>query len=150
MRKLALIAALLAGCQTAYAHELDGLWVNEAGSAVDISVHDDGSLSGHYRTELGKPDAQSQFDLTGWAQGDVVAFSVSFADYGSITSWSGQLAEDDKGDFIRTLWQHTRDIPEEDEAEDLWRSITAGAATFRRADAAVQSAPRRSPAPRSE
>lgn len=150
MRKLALIAALLAGCQTAYAHDLDGLWVNEAGSAVQILVADDGSLSGHYRTELGQPDAQSAFALTGWAQGDVVAFSVSFTDYGSITSWSGQLAEDDKGDFIRTLWQHTRDIAEGDEAEDLWRSITAGAATFRRADAAMQSVPRRSPAPHSE
>lgn len=139
MRKLVLIATLLGGCQMvsakpAYANDLDGLWVNEAGSAVELFVNDDGSLSGHYRTELGKPDSDSQFDLSGWAQGDVVAFSVSFTDYGSITSWSGQLAEDDKGDFIRTLWQHTRDIPQEDEAEDLWRSITAGAAMFRRAD----------------
>ncbi|GHA85732.1 hypothetical protein GCM10009069_06180 [Algimonas arctica] len=142
MRKLVLMATILAGCQTvsantASAHDLDGLWVNETGSAVELSVKDDGSLTGHYRTELGKPDADSQFALTGWAQGDVVAFSVSFTDYGSITSWSGQLAQDDQGDFIRTLWQHTRDIAEEDEVEDLWRSITAGAATFRRADASV-------------
>lgn len=126
----------LSGGTSAYAHDLNGLWVNEAGSGVEISVADDGSLSGHYRTELGKPDADSQFTLTGWAQGDVVAFSVSFTDFGSITSWSGQLSEDEDGDFIRTLWQHTRDIAEEDEAEDLWRSITAGAATFRRADPA--------------
>jgi len=139
MRKLAFIAAFVAGCQTAaaptaLANDLDGLWVNEAGSAVEISVQEDGSLAGHYRTELGKPDAESQFTLTGWAQGDVVAFSVSFTDFGSITSWSGQLSEDDDGAFIRTLWQHTRDITDEDEAEDLWRSITAGAATFRRAN----------------
>lgn len=139
MRKIAIIAALITGCQTAaapivLANDLDGLWVNEAGSAVEISVQEDGSLSGHYQTELGKPDADSQFTLTGWAQGDVVAFSVSFTEFGSITSWSGQLSEDDDGAFIRTLWQHTRDIAEEDEAEDLWRSITAGAATFRRAD----------------
>lgn len=128
------LAMLLTGHASAAAHELDGLWVNEAGSAVELSVDDDGSLSGHYQTELGQPDADSQFALSGWAQGDVVAFSVSFTGFGSITSWSGQLAEDDKGDFIRTLWQHTRDIAEGDEAEDLWRSITAGAATFRRAD----------------
>jgi hypothetical protein len=140
--------AAVAGCTSASAHDLDGLWVNEAGSAVQIKVTDDGSLLGHYRTELGKPDAASQFALTGWAQGDVVAFSVSFTDFGSITSWSGQLSEDDKGDYIRTLWQHTRDIPEEDEAEDLWRSITAGAATFRRADIPVQNAPQDSPKPR--
>lgn len=148
MRKFALIAALLAGCQsTAMAHDLDGLWLNEAGSAVELLVNEDGSLSGQYRTELGKPDADSAFTLTGWAQGDVVAFSVSFTDFGSITSWSGQLSQDDEGDFIRTLWQHTRDIDEADEAEDLWRSITAGAATFRRADLDT-SATAHSPAPR--
>lgn len=137
MRKFALTAALLVGCQTASANDLDGLWVNEAGSAVEIFVAEDGSLSGQYQTELGKPDADSQFTLTGWAQGDVVAFSVSFTGFGSITSWSGQLSEDDDGEFIRTLWQHTRDIAQEDEAEDLWRSITAGAATFRRAELTV-------------
>lgn len=149
MRKLALIAIFLAGCQTAHAHDLDGLWVNEAGSGVEILVADDGSLTGHYRTELGKPDAASQFALTGWVQGDVVAFSVSFTDFGSITSWSGQLSADEDGAFIRTLWQHTRDIAEADEAEDLWRSITAGAATFRRARPAPSATPH-SPAPRSE
>jgi len=134
MRKLAVMAVLLGGCETAYANDLDGLWINEAGSAVQISVAQDGALSGYYQTELGKPDADSQFDLTGWAQGDVVAFSVNFTGFGSITSWSGQLSTDKDGAFIRTLWQHTRDIAEEDEAEDLWRSITAGAATFRRPD----------------
>lgn len=134
MRKLALLAVLLGGCETAQANDLDGLWINEAGSAVQISVAQDGSLSGYYQTELGQPDAESQFDLTGWAQGDVVAFSVNFTGFGSITSWSGQLSADEKGEFIRTLWQHTRDIAEVDEAEDLWRSITAGAAMFRRPD----------------
>ncbi|MGJ8560442.1 MAG: avidin/streptavidin family protein [Litorimonas sp.] len=128
-------------------HDLEGLWINEAGSAVELSVAEDGSLTGHYRTELGQPDADSQFALTGWAQGDVVAFSVSFTDYGSITSWSGQLSEDGDGEFIRTLWQHTRDIAEDDEAEDLWRSITAGAATFRRADPTLIS---HNPVPHSE
>lgn len=132
MRKITLMAILLGGCEAAYANDLDGLWINEAGSAVQISVAQDGSLSGYYQTELGKPDADSQFALTGWAQGDVVAFSVNFTSFGSITSWSGQLSADEDGEFIRTLWQHTRDIAEEDETEDLWRSITAGAATFRR------------------
>lgn len=136
MRNFVTAAVFLAACNSAAArdlpHELSGVWVNEAGSAVDIYVAEDGSLSGHYRTELGQPDAQDRFTLTGWAQGDVVAFSVNFIDYGSITSWSGQLSEDGDGPFIRTLWQHTRDIEDDKEAEDLWRSITAGAATFRR------------------
>ncbi|GLQ20797.1 avidin/streptavidin family protein [Algimonas porphyrae] len=131
MLRLACLAMLLSACQTASAHEMDGLWINEAGSAVEISVAADGSLTGHYRTELGAPDAQSRFPLTGWVQGDVIAFSVSFTDFGSITSWSGQLSEDEDGPFIRTLWHYTKDIPDAEERDDLWRTINTGAATFR-------------------
>ncbi|MGB6231675.1 MAG: avidin/streptavidin family protein [Litorimonas sp.] len=133
MHRVLLAALLLGACQAApaQAHQLDGLWVNEAGSAVEIAVAEDGSLSGTYRTELGRPDADSRFPLTGWAQGDVVAFSVSFTGFGSITSWSGQLSEDQEGPFIRTLWHYTKDIPDAEEAEDLWRTLNAGAATFR-------------------
>ncbi|MGB3455483.1 MAG: avidin/streptavidin family protein [Litorimonas sp.] len=128
------VSALLMACQTAQAHELDGTWVNEAGSAVEIAVAEDGRLSGVYRTELGAPDAQEGFALTGWVQGDVVAFSVSFTGFGSITSWSGQMSEDEDGLFLRTLWHYTKDIPDADEAEDLWRTVNAGFAVFRPAE----------------
>ncbi|WP_298915125.1 avidin/streptavidin family protein [uncultured Algimonas sp.] len=140
MRRFVLGASLLAvsAPDLAHAHDLNGLWVNEAGSAVELNVSEGGTVSGHYRTELGKPDADAPFTLIGWVQGDVIAFTVSFTGYDSITSWSGQLSEDEDGDFIRTLWHHTRDIVEEDEADHLWRSITAGAATFRRVGADVE------------
>jgi len=143
------LSAALMGCATAQAHDLDGLWVNEAGSAVELRVADDGSLSGHYRTELGQPDADSRFALTGWAQGDAVAFSVSFTGFGSITSWSGQLSEDDRGEFIRTLWHYTKDIPDAEEADDLWKTINTGFATFRRAEPEPNGPPH-SPKPHSE
>ena len=65
-------------------------------------------------------------------QGDVIAFSVSFEGFGSITSWSGQLVEDENGSYIRTLWHLTRNIEESDEVEEIWRSITSGYAEFRR------------------
>lgn len=131
MRRLIVSALIISASQTAQAHEMDGLWINEAGSAVEITVEQDGSLTGTYRTELGAPDADSQFPLTGWTQGDVIAFSVNFTDFGSITSWSGQLSEDEDGPFIRTLWHYTKDIPDADEAENLWKTINAGSATFR-------------------
>lgn len=131
MHKAIVTGLCLAACQTAHAHPLNGVWVNEAGSSVEIFVGEDGAVTGHYQTELGSPDPDSHFPLTGWVQGDVIAFSVSFTGYGSITSWSGQLSKDAKGQYIRTLWHYTKDIPDEDESEDLWRTINAGAATFR-------------------
>ena len=139
MKSMTLAFALaLSGCAAlpapATAHSLDGIWVNEAGSAVAFSVADDGRISGDYRTELGAPDSGARFPLTGWAQRDVVSFSVSFTNFGSITSWSGQISEDRDGDYIRTLWHLSRDVADEAEEEDLWQSITAGAAVFRRVD----------------
>ena len=108
-----------------------GTWVNEAGSAVTLVEEEDGRLSGHYRTELGAPDAGDGFPLTGWVQGDQLAFAVDFAPHGSLTSWTGQMSEDADGPFIRTLWHLTRDVPDEAEAEDLWGSIVSGYAVFR-------------------
>lgn len=136
MRHLAPTILLLTACQSAPAHanDLDGLWINEAGSAVEITVEEDGSLTGAYRTELGAPDAEARFPLIGWAQGDVIAFSVSFTGFGSITSWSGQLSEDADGPYIRTLWHYTKDIPDAEEADDLWRTVNTGFAVFRPAN----------------
>ena len=126
---------MLSACQTAAAQvdraDLDGLWMNEAGSVVHLEGDATGALSGYYQTELGAPDADSQFPLTGWVNGDALAFSVRFDGFGSITSWSGQLSEDEEGPFIRTLWHYTKDIPDDEEAEDLWKTINAGAAIFR-------------------
>jgi len=54
--------------------------------------------------------------------------------YGSLTSWTGQLTQDETGPYIRTLWNLTRDVADEKEGEELWNSITSGASDFRRVE----------------
>lgn len=109
-----------------------GTWINERGSLVHL-VPNNGLLSGYYRTNLGKPELGQRFPLTGFVDGDVITFSVNFSGFGSMTSWTGQLSVDDQGEYIRTLWHLTRDVDDDNEAAELWQSITAGASTFRRA-----------------
>lgn len=109
-----------------------GRWVNQRGSTVCFAANSE-TLSGYYHTHLGQPDKNEGFPVTGFVSGDVIAFAVSFKGYGSITSWVGQLSEDQDGDFIQTLWQLTRDVEDSREAQDLWRSISTGASVFRRA-----------------
>lgn len=108
-----------------------GVWQNERGSIVGFTRTKD-ILSGYYQTQLGQPDKSQKFPLTGFVQGDLITFTVNFTGYGSMTSWSGQLSKDERGDYIRTLWHLTRDIEDGQEDTDLWRSITAGASQFRR------------------
>jgi hypothetical protein len=108
-----------------------GTWVNERGSSVTFT-ETGGLLSGHYNTQLGSPDPATRFPLTGFREGDQLTFTVNFKGYGSLTSWTGQMSEDTDGTYIRTLWHLTRDVPDAAEEDDLWSSIIAGPAEFRR------------------
>ena len=108
----------------------EGQWINDRNSAVRL-IETDGVLSGYYQTALGQPDKSKRFPLTGFVEGDQITFTVNFKGYGSMTSWTGQLTEDEKEPYIRTLWNLTRDIKDENETDDMWNSITSGASDFR-------------------
>ncbi|MGJ8564344.1 MAG: avidin/streptavidin family protein [Alphaproteobacteria bacterium] len=107
-----------------------GVWKNDRGSEVTFNANA-GRLSGYYQTNVGQPDKSQKFPLTGLEQGDQITFTVNFGQYGSMTSWTGQLTEDATGPYIRTLWHLTRDVPDDQEDDDLWKSITVGASDFR-------------------
>ena len=110
--------------------EFSGSWVNDRGSVVHL-FPSNGLVNGFYQTNLGEPDMSQRFPLTGFIQGDPITFTVNVDGYGSMTSWAGQLSEDQHGPFFRTLWHLTRDIADEMEDANLWRFITAGASNFR-------------------
>ncbi len=136
LRIIVCVIALLGLVNCAQAQEgglvpdFSGQWVNDRDSAVTFIVTD-GLLSGHYQTALGQPDKSKKFPLTGFVEGDQITFTVNFKGYGSLTSWTGQLTEDDKGPYIRTLWNLTRDVADNKEDDDLWSSMTSGASDFR-------------------
>ena len=134
MRKtfIALALPLLACSADAkdVAPDVRGVWANERGSSVTF-IETAGLLTGYYNTQLGNPDPASRFPLTGFIEGDQLTFTVNFKGYGSLTSWTGQIGEDADGQYIRTLWHLTRDVPDAEEEADLWSSIIAGPAVFR-------------------
>ena len=129
---LGLCVSSCAQAQEPQSNLFEGQWVNDRDSAVIFEVTD-GLLSGHYQTALGQPDKSKKFPLTGFVEGDQITFTVNFKGYGSLTSWTGQLTTDEKGDYIRTLWNLTRDVEDAAEDDNLWKSITSGASDFRRA-----------------
>ncbi len=135
MYKLIIPFALALSACGAQAQDVEpnvtGTWVNERGSSVTFAEAG-GLLSGHYNTQLGSPDPATHFPLTGFREGDQLTFTVNFKGYGSLTSWTGQMSEDTDGAYIRTLWHLTRDVPDAEEEDDLWSSIIAGPAEFRR------------------
>lgn len=130
-----ILAAALLFTACAHAAEsapnFDGVWQNDRGSVVVFDVKD-GLITGYYQTALGDPDKATRFPLTGFTEGDQITFTVNFKGYGSLTSWTGQMTEDTAGEYIRTLWNLTRDVEDAAEGDDLWSSIVSGASEFRR------------------
>lgn len=110
-----------------------GVWQNEGGSQLEVqAVGEDGVVQARYRTELGAPDATAWFPVQGSVNGDQIAFVVSWKDHGSLTAWVGQRVGEGEQERLRTLWQYTRDVPEAEEADEIWRSIASGFAVFER------------------
>lgn len=134
-----MLTACTADAQDA-APDVAGEWANERGSSVTFT-ESGGLLSGYYSTQLGNPDPASRFPLTGFIEGDQLTFTVNFKGYGSLTSWTGQMSEDADGPYIRTLWHLTRNVPDAEEDADMWSSIIAGSANFRRVKARQKAKP---------
>lgn len=100
-----------------------GEWINELGSTAKFSQN--GSvLSGTYASAVSSDDAATVGVVSGFVDGDLIAFTVHWNDFQSITSWVGQL--DQHAAQIKTLWQMTSQV---DEGEE-WASINAGSDTF--------------------
>lgn len=112
-------------------HELDGTWVNDVGSRMEITASA-GVLRGTYHTAVGRPEADDGFALAGVVNGDMSAFTVDFGDHGSVCAWTGRLVQADDGAALHTLWHLVRDHSDSGESLPAWASTLAGSAVFRR------------------
>lgn len=114
--------------------DFNGKWKNLLGSEMEIQVHQE-QISGHYRTAVGAPGQYEKFPLTGFANGDLISFVVSWEKYGSITAWVGQHArdQDGKNERIETVWYMAKNIGGQSEPGTLWGTFLTGPNTFKRA-----------------
>jgi hypothetical protein len=114
--------------------DFGGRWVNELGSYMDLKV--DGSVvTGHYVsmvTENG-PGPTPPFDIYGSVSGDLINFNVNWG--AEITAWIGHGVIYAGGNAsILTLWQIVHTISDEEDPENQWKTVSAGADEFRRKD----------------
>jgi hypothetical protein len=109
-----------------------GKWVNQYGSSAEFVISG-ASLSGKYISKVSSNNTTVEGPIIGYIVGDVLAFSVKWpAKLGSITSWVGQIVDDDGTETLKSLWQLVMNVPELEEPEKLWTSIFAGADEFTR------------------
>ncbi len=111
----------------------NGVWVNELTSKMNLSVSADGKVTGIYQTAVGSPGNWEEFDLVGFASGDLLSFTVNFGKYGSLTSWCGQHTDGAHGGaMIKTMWILAENVPDPQEPKNLWGAVLTGSNTFTR------------------
>lgn len=111
----------------------NGLWRNELSSEMELAVDKaTGNVAGVYRTGVGTPQPTEDFELVGFAAGDLLSFTVNFGKYGSLTSWSGQSTAVGGVTVIKTMWLMAENVPDADEPSKLWSAMLTGADNFRR------------------
>lgn len=114
---------------------LEGIWYNELGSAMELTV-DGSSVFGTYHTAVG--EAKGSYPLTGMidtqsmeqnqAVGFVVAWKNESGSSHSVTVWSGQFQSVEGQEVLTTTWLLTR----ETEPEQDWKSTLIGHDLFTR------------------
>ena len=109
-----------------------GKWRNELQSEMDLVVDTAGSVTGTYRTGVGSPSPVEEFDLVGFASGDLLSFTVNFGQYGSLTSWAGQHTVQAGAERIKTMWLLAKNVEDAGEPASLWGAVLTGSDTFRR------------------
>ncbi|MGF6189312.1 avidin/streptavidin family protein [Serratia sp. 2723] len=110
----------------------DGKWRNELNSEMELKINANGAVSGKYKTGVGAPGKTEEFELTGFTSGDLLSFTVNFGNYGSLTSWAGQLTTEGGVEVIKTMWLLARNIKDADEPESIWGAILTGYDNFKR------------------
>lgn len=113
-------------------NELNGQWHNEHGSRMTLRLDEHGRLIGKFSSGVGLALPGEEFDVLGFAAGDLVAFVVNFGKYDSLTSWCGHLVSENGVVAIRTMWQMTLTPPPTKARKETWKGTWAGSDTFRR------------------
>ena len=112
--------------------DFSGRWKNQHGSEMELRMGPGDRLTGSYHTAVGAPSPSQEFELAGFACGDLVAFTVDFGRFGSLTAWAGQHTRADGVERIHTLWHLAKNVLEGEESGGPWTGVLAGADVFER------------------
>ena len=94
-----------------------GKWYSKKGSRLLIDIDSEtGKITGKYATSHGRPDKDTFFDVTGWANGEMVAFTCSWGKHRSVSTWCGQLRTDENGkEHLYVMWVLAREFANEEQ-----------------------------------
>ncbi len=118
--------------------QIDGTWVNQNGSTVELEADPSGQVTGYYCSRKGRAVSGKRYPLIGQLNDEVIAFQVNWQDdednLQSITSFAGRLGSDAEGEFIHTVWVLVRQWEDEERTRPTgtWNAFLTNSDVFHR------------------
>lgn len=114
------------------ATNFSGVWRNELNSEMTLHVDETGRISGVYRP--GTPDGVSETShpVLGFANGDLICFTVDFEHNQMVCSWTGHAAQELNSDVIKTQWNLVKHLNGEEFSMETWGATHCGSNSFKR------------------
>ncbi len=112
--------------------DFNGVWRNELGSEMTITVGKDGKVTGTYHPGKEEAHCQGYHELVGFVNQNLISFTVDFQHNHMITSWTGHYVDDNHRGQINTLWHLVKSVQEHDLPLEAWGSLYTGGNTFKR------------------
>ncbi len=110
----------------------NGIWRNELNSQMTIHVDESGRVSGVY--QVGSTDGISEVThpLVGFANGDLICFTVDFEHQRMVCSWSGHIVQEQNSTFIKTQWNLVKHNERQEFSMETWGATHCGSNSFKR------------------
>ncbi len=114
------------------ATNFNGVWRNELNSEMSITVDELGRISGEYCPNRGSASSDNIHRLVGFANGNLVSFTVDFGHQHMVCSWTGHSAVELNTDVIKTQWNLVKNNGSEEFSMETWGATHCGSNTFKR------------------
>jgi hypothetical protein len=109
-----------------------GKWKNQYGSVAEFTVTGS-DVTGTYTSAVSSGGGSISGPIVGHTTGDIISFAVLWPSAKpSITTWAGQVIDDNGSEVLKTLWYLVTDIQDASEPTGLWAATYAGADEFTR------------------
>ncbi|MEL7454072.1 MAG: avidin/streptavidin family protein [Pseudomonadota bacterium] len=109
--------------------DFSGKWVNSKDSVLEL-VQEGDSLTGTFDSGVSDGGVEIKAPVVGWANGDRVSFTATYAMFGTVVAWVGQVRGEPGNPVIDSHFLHETDVPDSAERNELWASTRTGSDQF--------------------
>lgn len=107
---------------------LSGIWHNQHNSQMHLEIDESGKITGYFLSgTISSEEASNSYPLTGFTVGAVFSFCVAFSNHGTVTTWIGQVVDNEEETFDAS-WQMVVDAHQN--KEHSWKSTWSGQDKF--------------------